>query len=189
MTRFADQWHGPNRPLPAATRGSYRYYSGGDYENFNNYFRGKYTPTPSNAVAYDTYAQAIDDAMVPVPQDVVMWRGLKYQAVESIIKPRPGESLGDALLRVGEVADGSFMSTSIDRSVSENFGQVLFRIRVPAGTRGRFMDKELSGMAHESEVLWERGRRLRIVSVTEVDKSASWYGTARPNYEVIAEMY
>lgn len=104
-----------------------------------------------------------------VPENIVTYRGVD-----------DGTALKIAQLKVGMVLkDKGFASTSVRRKVSEgNFSSanpdsVLFRVNVPQGTRGAYINAAVGKSAHyayESEVLFAPGQFK--VKITRIERRA-----------------
>lgn len=101
--------------------------------------------------------EALDAAMLVsrTGQDAVMWRGFRGQPVFG--------SRMDGDMTGIEFVEDAYASTSAHRATSVSFAGnyrgVLMRVLIPAGTGG----VQVSGQEYESELLLERGLRMRIV--------------------------
>jgi SPP1 gp7 family putative phage head morphogenesis protein len=135
-------------------------YQSSGYRDINATLRGRGSVDVADEVA------ALDSALSRsvIPHDIVAYRASSASAV-------PGD------LGVGSVfPDLGFASTSIDPVnghryaayvMSDGKVPVFFEIRIPAGTRGAYMDGVLE--MREYEVLLARGSRFRVIRDTLID--------------------
>jgi len=93
-----------------------------------------------------------------VPDDILVFRGVS------------GKFAGEIKNGLNEWTDNGFVSTSLDRAVTREFGEVVMEIRVKKGTRAFYMNANEKGraiMAEEAELLLPRGQRFRVVERRE----------------------
>lgn len=117
----------------------------------------------TNEAEARAWIDGVDEAMArsPLAEEVQTWRGLQSGRVIF------GDNL-DGDLTGAEWTEQAYVSTSSDVNVSRGFAsggddrneRVLMRIVTPAGTRAI----ELSGEEFESELLLDRGLRMRVVA-------------------------
>jgi len=162
-------------PLTAEQQFALTAYRGEEYTDINRRLRTG-EPVPSNPDV-DSYVQHIDAAMANsrLGVEVQAWRGMGNSQL--IFGDR-----FDGDLTGMEWSEAAYVSTSTDRSVSEDFagnlrGAVMMRVVVPRGVGAI----ELSDGGYESEVMLERGLRMRVVADRGFDED----GVRQIDVEVI----
>lgn len=151
--------------LSAEERKAVEDYSGSGYHDYNDWHRGKLPRKPPNI---DRRTALLDAALakMPVPEGVVMYRGIKdaapvYQALG--LKGRED-------LRVGmDLTDRGYSSASPNilkawEAYGDPFKDLQMEIRLPPGMSGAYFGKK-SSVSTEEEFLLGRGYRYRIVDV------------------------
>lgn len=145
-------------PLTAEQEFALAAYRGEEYTDINRRLRTG-EPVPENP-GVDSYVRHIDAAMADsrLGVEVQAWRGMGNSRL--IFGDR-----FDGDLTGMEWSEAAYVSTSTDRSVSEDFagnlhGAVMMRVVVPRGVGAI----ELSDGGYESEVMLERGLRMRVVA-------------------------
>jgi hypothetical protein len=153
----------PGRPpLTNNQRDALEEYQGDSYTAINEQLRGG-----DRSAQATTWINRIDAAIgrSRLEDDVEAWRGIGNAQ----------RLFGDRLtgdLTGMEWREDAYVSTSTNREVSEDFagnippGAVLMRVLVPTGTGAI----ELSGEEYESEVMLERGLRMRVVADRGTDE-------------------
>lgn len=116
-----------------------------------------------------TSVKALDAAMKPTKETVVVYRGIK--SLPPGFEMKPGVSFTDA----------GYMSTSADRNVARNFSGgpsgVTLRIEVPAGTPHVPMNGIYSDHKNEHELLLARGGRVVVTGQDPLTKD--WIVTVK----------
>lgn len=157
-------------------------YVGADYRPMNNMLRKEVEDTDvASEVA--TLRQMIDKA--EITEDIVVWRGMNL----AHYGVNPGDQLHPTTLdqRLDQarqnfdgttLSDKAFLSTSVDIGVADRFimGRAhqsdkvaaVMEIRVPAGSRGLYVDR-LRDKNWEDEVILPPGSRLRVVEISTLD--------------------
>ena len=166
----------PSRPPPLSIpeRQSLNSYRGNDYVQINQRLRSGATIQPladdeedDGPDAVDYWIGNIDSAMqrAALPNEVAAWRGA--MDASRLFGDRVNGNLTGL-----EWDEAAYISTSTDRSVSHDFASgalsdegtaanpVLMRVVVPAGVGA----VELSDEYYESELLLQRGLRMRVVA-------------------------
>lgn len=153
-------------------------YAAGGYADLNASLRSpSWVPDPDELLDLDmTEAEyramltertkIIDTVMArtPVPDDVVVWRGIGPE----VLGPDPSAAVGRVL------TEKAYMSTSVgpmpklDRLIVGEQKDVYLRIAVPEGTPGYF-SRNLSAYKEENELLLGRGLQYRITGATRRD--------------------
>lgn len=157
----------PREPtrLSAGQIDAYDEYRDMGYQSINGMLRGQRDPNPVLAGDVAAMDAAMDSS--PLRSDIVAYRGV--MDARSMFGDRLDSDLSGMQWR-----EDAYTSTSVDRSIAERFAAdaedpqraVVMRMLVPAGTGA----VALSGVeAHgnydaESEVLLQRGMRMRVVS-------------------------
>lgn len=162
-------------PLTAEQEFALTAYRGEDYTDINRRLRsGEQTPGNPDV---DTYIRNIDAAMADsrLGVEVQAWRGMGNSRL--IFGDR-----FDGDLSGMEWTEAAYVSTSTDRSISEDFagnlpGAVMMRLVVPRGVGAI----ELSDGGYESEVMLQRGLRMRVVA----DRGFDEEGVRQLDVEVI----
>lgn len=138
-------------------------YRDAGYEHINEHLRGTPSDDPSVQMIGDLDA-AMDASRLT--SDVETYRGM-WDATRLF-----GDRLNGDLTGM-EWREDAYVSTTTDPEISEGFAtgpigayqRMMMRVTVPSGTGGI----ELSGSEYESEVLLERGLRMRVVADRGVD--------------------
>ena len=105
------------------------------------------------------------DAIEPISQEVIAYRGVKGNGLDFFEKMKTGETY----------TDKGFTSTTIDPYVAKQFGGVsgyyegiIFKYKLPAGTKGifpsNFTDKSIGRDTSEAEFLLPRNSKFKIVA-------------------------
>jgi hypothetical protein len=151
------------------------------YRDINGLLRGRSTSNPVAEVR--AHIKNIDKAMVSLRgvQPIQLWRGVPSSTIQrrlnvgSLHEIKPGM----------EFRDEGFMSVSGSRQFAEGWGGVTLDIRVPPGTRARYLGGtehipgqggSLSNLPHEYETLLERDVTM---VVREVIHPPGGYGRVR----------
>lgn len=152
-------------------------YTSNDYIPINKWLRGLQSDLSTN------HKQAIrkaQDAMRPLPQDLLLHRGTGWDAL-----PEGFRSANGAKKLIGKtVMDEAFMSASVGGSPGgPGAGKpLILEIEAPAGTMAAYVDgkhkdgKSVSTFPAEREFLLAAGQQYQIISV---DDSAGWQTTVR----------
>jgi hypothetical protein len=105
------------------------------------------------------------DAIEPISQEVIAYRGVKGNGLDFFEKMKTGDTY----------TDKGFTSTTIDPHVAKQFGGVsgyyegiIFKYKLPAGTKGifpsNFTDKSTGRDTSEAEFLLPRNSKFKIVA-------------------------
>lgn len=122
----------------------------------------------------------------PLQRDLIVYRGagLNWAGEEKLGGWKgllSGRAIGTTFVDLG------FTSTSLKRSTASDFGSLVFRIRLPKGTRGIWVNSVTRGhLAHEQEFVLARGTRFRIVDV--IKRPDTWLETKERVTEVVLEI-
>lgn len=131
-----------------------RQYKRGSDQEINDTLRAGRRPAGRTRQQVD----AIDEAMAgsQLRESVVVYRGVR--SADAVF----GEASAGRNLAGMEWAERSYVSTSSSRQMASRFARrgVVMRVHVPRGVRG----VELSGPQYESELMLERGLRMRVVA-------------------------
>lgn len=158
------------RPYPARhpnamtddEREALAYYKGPGYRPFNDYLRA---PTPVRNTVVGSAVADMDGAMrrSPLPSDIMVLRGIgDPRKIFRNFDPTKVNLAG------AEWIEHAPVSTTSDPRIANDFASymsdsvlpTIMRVLVPAGVHAI----ELSGEEYESELLLERGLRMRVVS-------------------------
>lgn len=132
------------------------YYQRSGYEGGNSDLRSGAPLDENTRWMVDETDRAIQRA-APIPENVVAYRGIQ------------GDFAAQVKGGMTEWTDDGYLSTSLDREVAVgDFAArgLLMEVRVPAGTRGLYMNanpKARMSVREEQELLLGRGQRLRVV--------------------------
>jgi len=118
-----------------------------------------------------------------ISENITVYRASMDENIAKIIDSGKGGSLKGTIM-----TDKGYMSTSLKRKAIEGYvdegrGGVLLEIRVPKGAPGGGVEA-ISLHKKETEILFARGRKLKIIS-TEIQKTGNNFGNTRL---VVAEM-
>jgi len=105
------------------------------------------------------------DAVEPISQEVIAYRGVKGNGLDFFETMKTGDTY----------TDKGFTSTTIDPYVAKQFGGVsgyyegiIFRYKLPAGTKGifpsNFTDKSIGRDTSEAEFLLPRNSKFKIIA-------------------------
>lgn len=136
-----------------------RAYTGSHYDTINSSLRsGRGTQRTSG----------IDKAMEPLPDDIMLARGVDHRWVEAYA---PGAPRGDAAsirkaLEGKVIVDDGYVSTSIGGQAAFSSQPVSLKIRANAGTHGVYVDP-ISMHRGENELLLGRGQQMFVHSVKQ----------------------
>lgn len=171
-------------PLTAEQTTALTEYLGENYQPINHILRGG-DPSRLRGMYVEeddvrAWIDSIDESMAVsrLPDEIAVWRGLSAGNTRLFGDAFDGDLTGF------EWREDSYASTSTDLAISANFagdlpGATLMRVVVPAGTGA----VELSDASYESEILLERGLRMRVVADHGVDED----GIRRLDLEVIRD--
>lgn len=155
VKQYGEKW---SASLSAKQKEAVRSYTGSSYSDINATLRG----LTDGFISEDNknYAIQIHRALeeCKIPCECIVYRGMKSVALGSL------QNLSDQEL-VGKVyTDNGFLSTSL--SSEDSFGgNIQLEIEVPKGAKGAYVGY-ISQQGHaESEVLFDRGQYMRILSV------------------------
>jgi len=150
----------PNR-TPEQNDALFNYLNAGFIEINRQLRDGQFNPN----TRIEEWVRGLDSVMDQshLPHDVQAWRGV------SMASRMFGDRLNGDMTGM-EWREDAYSSTSTDRTISEDFATdgeepVLMRLVVPAGTGAL----RVSGAEQESEILLERGVRMRVVADRGVD--------------------
>jgi len=172
---------GPPTMTPEQERGLDSYQSE-DYRGINHYLRGgDEADLPTYYLTGDrvrSTVAAIDSAMdqSPLPQEITTLRGIRNP--EILFGDRTGGDLTGM-----EWTEAAYVSTTSDPETANGFAHsggtnpVVMRMVVPAGVGA----VQLSDHTYESEVMLQRGLRMRVVADNGVDE----HGVRQLDIEVI----
>lgn len=130
-------------------------YTSQAYENINSMLRGKVEGDMESKMIVDTLDYAIEKSKVPF--DISVYRGVRY-----------AEDLKNFFTNDAKVggtwSDPAYLSTSLDKTSFSAFkgADVSFKINVPKGSSGAFLNGDLSKYPNEAEMLLPRGTKFRI---------------------------
>jgi hypothetical protein len=135
-----------------------REYTGSDYVDMNRALRTGQIP-PGEKERIDTLTKALERGKLK--EDITVFRGVRRLADLGVDASK---------LQYGDlIQEKGFSSTSLKSDVSSSsFGTgALFRIRVPAGTPGAYVNASSSGSSipREKEFLLPPGRGYRVIEV------------------------
>jgi hypothetical protein len=149
-------------PLTDSQRAGLEAYLDENYQPINHILRGG---DPSRLRGYYTdeaqvqgWTEGIDEAMAasPLPDDITVWRGFDGRHFL-------GEGYDEDLTGL-EWREDAYTSSTTSRATAEGFASgdngTVIRMLVPSGTSAI----ELSDGTGESEVMLDRGLRLRVVA-------------------------
>ncbi|MDR6868709.1 hypothetical protein J2Y69_003333 [Microbacterium resistens] len=163
-----------NKNVPRAPegkgRGAASVYSGGSYRPWNgNLRRGKGTPSGD----WVEQTKHLDEAMQPMPEDVIVRRGSGLDAFADALGIRHGSiPPHDPRGLVGSIQmDYGYMSTSVGQTAAFG-GDLALEIKVPAGYPSIWLSPD-SSYPSERELLLARGTRLFIHSMER--KNGVWH--------------
>ena len=134
-------------------------YTGGGFEDINNYLRGQTTKiSAAHKNAIKNATAALEKSTVP--ENITVHRGIRaFGPFKDLKKLKPGSTFEDK----------GFGSTSMDES--KLFGSdVKIKIHVPKGTKGAYIAK-LSQFRAEKEFLLPPGTKYRIKTVNAKKKT------------------
>ena len=148
-------------------------YSNMHYKRINKFLRGSSSDTtPESRESLKKEVDILDAALRrnKTTKSVVVWRG-------SHLNPHLKEELSKVLdqgMNPTDIVleDPAFTSTSSSRDEAESFREeseegVLFRIVLPKGTHGAFLDENLSYISSEKEFLLPTGCQFRFTKVAK----------------------
>ena len=128
------------------------------YKNINAKLRGKdFFWDNGNRDRAELIHQALQKSSVPC--DCTVYRGASFAALGKYKNLSDNELIGKVLL------DKGFMSTSTIKG-SEFSGDIKLEILVPKGSKGGYLGNGISVAGEsEHEMLFDKGRRLKVVDV------------------------
>lgn len=156
VKQTGEQW---SDQLSPEQKAAVKAYTGMAYTNINATLRGLTGNFQSEE--YRIWARQLQGALqqASVPCDCVVYRGMKSEALGGLADLTDGELVGKVY------TDNGFMSTSLNREDAFG-GNVRLEIEVPKGAQGAYVGY-IGAQGHtESEVLFNRGQYLKILSVT-----------------------
>lgn len=140
-------------PWTEAQREALGIYSSDDYIRINRVLRGDGPPTGHTA----EQAREIHGAMRPIPENITVYRSLRWLDAFDVKGNPPDEA--DLKALVGRsFHDPAPTSTSVKPRPNPRFHLV---IKVPAGTRGAYLPS-VSEVPHELEMLLDMGTHYKI---------------------------
>lgn len=157
--------------LDKATRKIIAAYQDTAHDHINHYLRGTEDPRwEPQSDAIDDWVETLSDAIRGAPEvaqdgELVVWRGSKAKWATGL---RPGDV----------IEDQGFVSTSVDYGAARQFAEaavavsqppVIYRIRLPEGTRGMYLAGKNG--KYESEVLLQRNSRFQVTRVVKAGKA------------------
>ena len=156
ITEYAKQHFPSGDKYSADEQAGIIKYAGSGYSTINNGLRRN--DGDIEKVQQKKAVAALDKAMQrgAVPEDTVVYRGVKTQAMVSKLK------VGD------EFQDHGFVSTSLHKKVGEKFGkEAVIEITVPKGAKAIAFDSVFTG-GHmgEHELLLPRGSKFKVTDVS-----------------------
>lgn len=154
-------------PNPSSDQQSAIYsYSSSGYVDINGVLRGTFSTynSASNLNSYAKQAVALQSAMRPIPQSIVVYRGTYSNQF-------PGLKEYDGYDEVKKfegtvIRDRGFLSTSVQESTAFGGKTVKLIIEVPEGTPAMYI-KQWSSHQNENEMLLAAGLKYHVVSVTK----------------------
>lgn len=156
--------HDPEKPkLEAHVRQSLGDYTTAEHAFVNAYLRFP----PKDGKVPKQYAEMtrnLDEAMEKtggLKGEEIVYRGINYKAA---FGKTPVESLKGAIIQ-----DPGFVSTSLDREKAKQFGDAVFTLRVPKGTKAVRMQDYIHTTTTEAEkeILLHRGVKYQITHIRE----------------------
>ena len=176
------KWANENlKVAQGAEQAAARKYSGSSYGPWNDDLR----TAASDALPggkYKTATASLDNAMAPIPEDVILHRGtnwdefmLNNSRTAHLPPPAPTDLIGSVQTNYG------YSSTSVGQNAAFSGKSVQIRIRVPAGHKATWVEP-YSANQGEREVLLSRGTSLYIHDLYEVK------GTYRSTWVMEAEV-
>lgn len=150
-------------------------YQGADFAFINTWMRNPDNGgNQADGKMYLRKADQIERVIQKQPAlkgEEVVYRGL-----------RPTKEMKANLVPGGMISDKGFMSTTTDREVAKNFGNVVMTIRVPKGHKALRMTDlvDTPSAKREKEMLLPRGTKLKITHVRE--EKTGFLGTAKTTY-------
>lgn len=139
-------------------------YTSSDFREINSYLR------EGDASYYDREDAVKDidrvfDAVGPIGQDLIAYRGIKGNTGKKI-----QDAIDNGTLKGSTLTDKGYTSTSVSKSVADNWGGVLVNLRVPKESRGAYVGESDFGKSdgfsvfpNERELVLERGGTMRFV--------------------------
>jgi hypothetical protein len=98
-----------------------------------------------------------------VTQETTVYRGVNYPIARQIAADwAKGEK--------PTFSDKGFVSTSLDRSIAEDFGGDIFEIVLPPGQRAFDVASLKLSKANEREILLPRGMQFQVLAVEKIDQ-------------------
>jgi hypothetical protein len=137
-------------------------YSGSGYDNINGVLRGGATYSAEDAAQRAVHIQ---DAMRPLTESVLLFRGVYSDAFPGLSDSAPFDSVKKLEGKV--IREKGFMSTSVNQG-SAFSKPIKLTIEAPVGTPAIYIEK-WSSHPNEKEMLLAAGLKYLVVSVTPGD--------------------
>lgn len=136
-------------------------YTGSSYTSMNKWLRGE---TSTISAHHKDAITKTQDAMRPLPQDVLLHRGVYWDAL-----PNGVTSYAGAKKLIGEtLMDEAFMSSSIGGNPGLGAGRpVIYEIEAPKGTQAAWVEGNSTNNG-EREMLLGAGQHFKILGVEQV---------------------
>jgi hypothetical protein len=140
-------------------------YTGSSYMQMNSWLRAE--PGTSDLSAhYKSAIKKTQDAMRPLPEDIIVHRGTGWEQL-----PEGFRSPSGAAKLVGKtIMDEAFMSTSVGGTAAFNSYPLILEIEAPKGTQAAYVDgsqdgSKISSHPGEREMLLAAGQQFEVISV------------------------
>lgn len=154
----------PNSELTDAQRQSIANYTSSGYTSINGVLRGKNVAGADTAYLKKMLAHAknIQDAMRPLPQSIITYRGTGPEQFPGLTSSATIEDVRKFLGKT--IIDDGFVSSSV--STGSAFGnKIQLTIEAPAGTPARYV-AGISSLSHERELMYAAGTQFKVIEVT-----------------------
>lgn len=157
--------------LPSNHEAAINVYTGSSYQEINGYLRGTvdHISDPMKK-RIDYITESLSKASLK--ENIIVYRGADTDALGKNFNPANYKKMKGAI-----ISDKGFMSTSLVKETAFS-GDVKFEIRAKAGSKAAFV-KPISSHKSENEVLFNRGTKMKIASITKDE-----HGT----YRVVADI-
>jgi len=154
-----------NLPFNGVSTQAVQYYTASGYGEMNRTLRKQ--GFDALGPISKKHVMTLDSIMNKTKEDAIMWRGISSTGdLNNIPPPLEFPDMGYASMSHNpNVSLNTFAGRS---TITGN--KVLFRVRVPAGTKAAFISRRStvsSAMADEAEVIAARGTRFKYISTTE----------------------
>jgi hypothetical protein len=160
-------WNHDIGNLPQAQKDAISNYTHGHDQDINGALRGLKPSTPEVAQMVRELDRAL--AAHPVPEDVVVSRGIDLDYIDGAAKDMKGQTF----------TEQGFMSTTPGEKPPAAFAskEAILHLKVPAGTPGAWVEAAGEHGASEMELLLGQGRQWRADEVIIVDGKVHVYGS------------